>query len=90
MDDGSPVFSVGLASPKYLAGCWMGSDYLSRALSGIDPTLYEAAMMDGANRWRQVWHITLPGLQSVIVIMFILRFGHMLDLGFEHIFRRIR
>lgn len=43
-------------------------------------------MMDGANRWRQVWHITLPGLQSVIVIMFILRFGHMLDLGFEHIF----
>jgi putative aldouronate transport system permease protein len=55
------------------------------ALAGIDPTLYEAAVMDGANRWKQVWHITLPALRSTIIILFILRLGQVLDLGFEHI-----
>jgi putative aldouronate transport system permease protein len=55
------------------------------ALAGIDPTLYEAAVMDGANRWKQVWHITLPALKSTIIILFILRLGQVLDLGFEHI-----
>ncbi|OIB02018.1 protein lplB [Paenibacillus sp. LC231] len=85
-----------MTDPRYFRWVWLvqniwqgagwGAIIYLAALSGIDPTLYEAAMMDGANRWRQVWHITLPGLQSVIVIMFILRFGHMLDLGFEHIF----
>jgi putative aldouronate transport system permease protein len=56
------------------------------ALAGIDPALYEAALIDGANRWRQIWHVTLPGLRSVIVILLILRLGHVLDSGFEQIF----
>jgi putative aldouronate transport system permease protein len=56
------------------------------ALAGVDPQLYEAARMDGANRWRQLWHITLPALRTVIVIMFILRLGSFLDTGFEQIF----
>ncbi|MGE7828750.1 ABC transporter permease [Paenibacillus sp. NPDC093718] len=56
------------------------------ALSGINPSLYEAAVMDGANRWRQLWHITLPGIRSTIIIMLILRLGHVLDSGFEQIF----
>jgi putative aldouronate transport system permease protein len=56
------------------------------ALAGIDPTLYKAAVMDGANRWRQLWHITLPALRSVIVILLILRLGNFLDTGFEQIF----
>lgn len=56
------------------------------ALSGIDPQLYEAARMDGANRWRQLWHITLPSIRSTIVILFILRLGSFLDTGFEQIF----
>ncbi|MGO4371087.1 ABC transporter permease [Paenibacillus sp. MCAF20] len=56
------------------------------ALSGVDPQLYEAARMDGANRIRQLWHITLPAIRSTIVILLILRLGHFLDTGFEQIF----
>lgn len=56
------------------------------ALSGVDPTLYEAAKIDGASRYRQLWHITLPAIRSTIVILFILRLGNFLDTGFEQIF----
>lgn len=56
------------------------------ALAGVDPGLYEAARMDGAGRWRQMWHITLPAIRSTIVILLILRLGHFLDTGFEQIF----
>ncbi|WP_010277610.1 ABC transporter permease [Paenibacillus senegalensis] len=56
------------------------------ALAGINPSLYEAAVMDGASRWRRIWHITLPGLRSTIVILLILRLGNVLDSGFEQIF----
>jgi putative aldouronate transport system permease protein len=56
------------------------------ALSGVDMQLYEAARMDGAGRWRQLWHITLPAISSTIVILLILRLGNFLDAGFEHIF----
>jgi putative aldouronate transport system permease protein len=53
------------------------------ALSTIDPALYEAAAADGANRWRRLWHITLPGLRPVIVLLLILRLGDALTVGFE-------
>ncbi|WP_246079090.1 ABC transporter permease [Paenibacillus piri] len=56
------------------------------ALAGVDPGLYEAARIDGANRWRQMWHITLPAIRSTIIILLILRIGHFLDSGFEQIF----
>ncbi|MZQ80843.1 ABC transporter permease subunit [Paenibacillus sp. 5J-6] len=56
------------------------------ALSGVDPTLYEAAKIDGAGRFRQMWHITVPAIRSTIVILFILRLGNFLDTGFEQIF----
>lgn len=56
------------------------------ALASIDPTLYEAAVVDGANRWKQLWHITLPVLKGTIIILFILRLGHIMDIGFEHIY----
>ena len=56
------------------------------ALSGVDPQLYEASVVDGANRWRQLWHITLPAIRSTIFILLILRLGHILDNGFEQIF----
>ncbi|TCZ78192.1 sugar ABC transporter permease [Paenibacillus albiflavus] len=56
------------------------------ALSGVDPQLYEASVMDGASRWRQIWHITLPAIRSTIFILLILRLGHILDNGFEQIF----
>ncbi|WP_051186071.1 ABC transporter permease [Neobacillus bataviensis] len=56
------------------------------ALSGINPSLYEAAAVDGANRWQQIWHITLPALKSTIIILLILRLGSVLDVGFEQIY----
>jgi putative aldouronate transport system permease protein len=56
------------------------------ALSGIDMQMYEAARIDGAGRWKQLWHVTLPGIRSTIWILLILRLGHFLDTGFEQIF----
>ncbi|WNR46997.1 ABC transporter permease subunit [Paenibacillus roseipurpureus] len=56
------------------------------ALSGINPELYESAQIDGANRWKQAVHITLPGIRSIIVILLILRMGSILEVGFEHIY----
>jgi putative aldouronate transport system permease protein len=64
---------------------WGAIVYLA-ALSGIDPALYEAARMDGAGRWKQMLYVTLPGIRSVIVLMFILELGHILDAGFEQVF----
>jgi putative aldouronate transport system permease protein len=55
------------------------------ALSQIDAQLYEAASVDGAGRWRQLWHVTLPGLKGIIVLLFILRLGDVLSVGFEQI-----
>lgn len=56
------------------------------SMAGIDPQLYEAAKIDGAGRFRQIWHVTLPGIRSVIVILLILRIGHIMDVGFEQVF----
>lgn len=56
------------------------------AIAGVDPQQYEAAKMDGANRIRQAWHVTLPAIRSVIVVLFILKLGHIMDVGFEQVF----
>jgi putative aldouronate transport system permease protein len=56
------------------------------AITGIDPNLYEAASIDGAGRWRQTIHITLPGMVPVIVLMTALSLGRILDAGFDQIF----
>jgi putative aldouronate transport system permease protein len=53
------------------------------AMAAIDPQLYEAAKIDGANKIRQIWHITLPGIRSTIAILLILRMGSMMDVGLE-------
>ncbi len=55
------------------------------ALSGINQELYEAAVIDGANKFKQLWHVTLPGILPTIMIMLILRVGHILDVGYEAI-----
>jgi putative aldouronate transport system permease protein len=60
-----------------------GSIIFLAALSAIDPTLYEAAAADGAGRWRRLWHVTLPSLVPVIVLLLILRMGDALSVGFE-------
>lgn len=56
------------------------------ALASVDVSLYESAKLDGAGRWKQMWHITLPGIRSTIIILFILRLGQFLDTSFEQIF----
>ncbi|MFD0716651.1 ABC transporter permease [Paenibacillus sp. GCM10027626] len=64
---------------------WGAIIYLA-AMTGIDPTLYEAAKVDGAGRLRMVWHITLPGIRNVIVLLLILKLGHIMDAGFDQIY----
>jgi putative aldouronate transport system permease protein len=56
------------------------------ALTNINPELYEAAAIDGANRWRQTRHITLPGIKPIVVLMVTLSLGSILNAGFEQIF----
>ncbi|NGN66726.1 sugar ABC transporter permease [Streptomyces sp. A7024] len=55
------------------------------AMANIDNSLYESAAMDGANWWRRIWHITLPGIRPVIIMLLILRLGDILTVGFEQI-----
>lgn len=84
-----------LANPKYfrliyvLSDIWQGIGWNSiiylAALSGIDQEQYEAARIDGANRLQQVIHITLPGLMPTITILFILRMGSILNVGYEKV-----
>lgn len=55
------------------------------ALASVDPQLYEAAVMDGANKWKQMLHVTIPGILPTVTIMLILRIGKMLEVGYEAI-----
>ncbi len=56
------------------------------AISGINPSLYEAAVVDGAGRWKQMIHVTLPGISSTIILMSVLALGNILNAGFDQIF----
>jgi putative aldouronate transport system permease protein len=70
-----------------LSGIWQsigwGSIIYLAAITGIDPTLYEAAKVDGANRFRQIWNVTLPGIMPTIILLLILRVGQMMTVGYE-------
>jgi putative aldouronate transport system permease protein len=72
------------------SGIWRDAGYSAiiylAALTAIDGSLYEAASIDGANKWQQVWNITLPGLSPTIFIMFILAMGRILEVGFDHVY----
>ena len=75
----------------YIAsGIWSGVGYSSilylSALTGISQELYEAAVVDGAGRWRKMWHITLPGIAPTIIILFLMNLGTLLNVGFEKAF----
>ena len=63
---------------------WGSIIYLA-ALTGVDTQLYEAAVIDGAGRWKQLLHVTLPGIAPTIVILLILRIGQIMNVGFEKI-----
>lgn len=68
---------------------WMTAGYNSivyiAAIMGIDPALYEAATVDGANRFRRLWHVTIPGILPTIMTMFLLNIGKMIRSGYETI-----
>jgi putative aldouronate transport system permease protein len=85
-----------LTSPDYFRGVVVLSDiwqnlgwgaiiYLA-AIAGIDPALYEAGRVDGANRLQLIWNITIPGIRNVFILLLILRVGYILDAGFEQIY----
>jgi putative aldouronate transport system permease protein len=71
------------------SGTWQGVGYGSiiylAALSGVDQELYEAAKIDGAGRWKQTIHITLPGIKPTIIIMLILQIGSLLNVAMEKV-----
>jgi len=71
------------------SGIWQGIGWSSiiylAALSGINPSLYEAAVVDGAGRWKQMLHITLPGLMPTIIILLIINIGSFMVVGFDKI-----
>lgn len=85
-----------LSEPRFFRGIIVGSEiwrdvgwgaiiYLA-AISGIDPTLYEAARIDGASRTQMVFRITLPSIATVIVVLLTLRMGRILEAGFEQVY----
>lgn len=91
---GDPVFFLGKSS--YFPGIVIGSSiwknagwdtiiYLA-ALSSINPELYEAAAIDGVSRLQRIWHVTLPGIKSTIVILLLLNIGSLMSNGFEQIY----
>ncbi len=73
-----------------LSGIWKeigwGTIIYLAAIAGINPNLYEAALVDGASRWKQTIHITIPMLFPTILVLFLLNIGNFLELGFDQIF----
>ncbi len=63
---------------------WNSIIYIA-AIAAIDPTLYEAASIDGAGRWRKIWHITLAGIMPTIMVLLVLKIGGMMTVGYEKI-----
>lgn len=83
---GSPgLFKTLLTSQVIWKDTGWGTILFLAALSRVDSDLYEAAAADGASRWRQTWHVTLPSLRGLIVLLLILRLGDALSVGFEQI-----
>lgn len=82
-----------ISSPEWFRTLYIGSNLWQHlgynsiifisALAAIDPQLYEAATIDGANRWQQTIHVTLPGISATIVVLLILRLGQIMGVGYE-------
>ena len=91
---GEPIYFLG--DNRYFQGTIIATDlwksfgygtvvYMA-SLTGIDPNLYEAASIDGAGRLKQTWHITLPGMRMIIVLMMVLSLGNVLNAGFDQVY----
>lgn len=70
-----------------IVGIWQGAGYGTilylAAMTGIDPSLYDAAYADGANRWKRIWYITLPCMKGTISILLILQMGKIMNISFD-------
>lgn len=66
-------------------GFGFGTVVYLAAITGIDLSLYEAATMDGANRFQKMWHVTLPGIRMIVVLMCVLSLGNVLNAGFDQV-----
>ena len=91
---GDPIYFLG--DNRFFKGTLVVSDvwrnfgynsviYLS-AITGIDMAQYEAAAIDGANRWQQTIHVTLPGIATIVILMIVLNMGNLLNAGFDQVF----
>ena len=69
------------------SGIWQEAGFSSiiflAAIAGVNPSLYESAVVDGANRWQMMWKITIPSIMPTIIIMLIIRIGNLMEVGFE-------
>jgi putative aldouronate transport system permease protein len=84
---GTPTwFPITMIVTDVWKGFGFGSVIYLAALTSIDPSLYESAVIDGANRWKQTWHITLPGISGIIILMTVLSMANILNGGFDQIF----
>lgn len=91
---GTPIFFLGdnkwFPATLIITETWKefgyGTIVYLAAITGIDPSLYEAAQIDGANRWKQTLHVTLPGMRMVIVLLLVLNLGNLLNAGFDQVF----
>lgn len=82
MTSGGAFWFIVTAADAWKETGWGAIIYLA-AIAGIDPELYHAAYVDGANRFRRIWHITLPGIRPTIVILLIMSIGNLVRTGFE-------
>ncbi|NLT48112.1 MAG: sugar ABC transporter permease [Clostridiales bacterium] len=85
LSDKSTIRSVVILSYIWQSA-GMGTIVYLAAITGINQDLYEAAIIDGAGRWQQMWHITLASIRSTIIIMFIFRIGNIMSAGFNQIY----
>ncbi len=79
------IRSVLVVAEIWKSAGWGTIVYMA-AITGIDPSLYEAAMIDGASRLKRIWHITLPSISGTIIVLLILRVGSLMSNGFEEIY----
>lgn len=91
---GTPVYFM--AEPEWFktiyvfSGVWQNVGWSTiiylAALTAINPDLHEAAVVDGASKWRRIWHIDLPGIMPTVMILFILNMGSFMTVGFEKVY----
>ncbi len=85
MTDSGSIRWVVVFSEIWRSAGWDSLLYFA-AIMAIDPQLYDAAEMDGANRWQKIWYVTLPGIAPTIATLFILNVGMFMNAGFDQIF----